>query len=220
MQADILILRPDACDLVKEDGKWLLGGGEKPPDVQANLARLRRVHDAERLFRGGPFRSYVICDEGSPVTFRVVGEGLVLTGRPYWYCWKTRTSDDEAFAKAGEEANRVGNERLRDLPGVGNLSDVEQDRRFQQFSDEAFSKAILASMPEFSRDLTDLIAREGGINPAVYQALTSTMQYAAFFRHVKQAVPLNWSEFLRSLEKIKPQPEVETPTVAIPRQSP
>jgi hypothetical protein len=69
MQADILILRPDACDLVKEDGKWLLGGGEKPPDVQANLARLRRVHDAERLFRGGPFRSYVICDEGSPVWF-------------------------------------------------------------------------------------------------------------------------------------------------------
>jgi hypothetical protein len=216
MQADILILRPEACDLVKQDGRWLLGAGESAPDVGANEQRLMRVHRAEQSLPGRPFRSYVICDQGVPVTFGATNGVLVLTGDPFWHCWKTKQDSPEAFRHVQEEANRRGNERLRELPDVHTLSDAERHRRFEEFFDDEVSEAMLVQMPDYSRELSALIHREDGINPAVYSALGNTMRYAAFFRHVKAQHPRQWSEFLNSLAKVRLAPDVQTPTVSIP----
>jgi hypothetical protein len=51
------------------------------------------------------------------------------------------------------------------------------------------SPQILQPLPAASTALSEQIRLRGGANPAVYDALTTVMRYAALFRAVRQAVP-------------------------------
>jgi hypothetical protein len=51
------------------------------------------------------------------------------------------------------------------------------------------------------------------INPAVWNAGTTTMRYAAFFRYCKKTDSAMWAGFLKSLDGVIPHPTVKTPDV-------
>jgi hypothetical protein len=59
----------------------------------------------------------------------------------------------------------------------------------------------LSSRPELLR----------AINPAVWDAATSLMRYAAFFRFVGRDHAGQWQRFLRQVDRITPAPQVRTP---------
>lgn len=214
MQADILILYPDSAELASNGERMLLGAGEVSPDTQANRNRLARLHAFESSLSGGPFQSYVICDDKQEVNFGVTNGVLELTGFPLWYCWRNKTSNPQQFRQVQEEANRRANEILnQDRATLAAMSPEEQQRHFHALWDKHVSELLLQDMPVYSRELSTKIRNLDGINTAVYHALVVTMRYAAFFRHVKKEKPKEWESFLESVRSVTTTPEVQTPTV-------
>lgn len=70
-------------------------------------------------------------------------------------------------------------------------------------------------------ELSDKVSRETAmlraINPAVWDAGVTVMQYAAFFRYCKQKNPQQWDVFMRQIKRAPaPPPSVITPTIMEP----
>jgi hypothetical protein len=108
-QVDILIFMPEiSTDLPKLDGEYLLGAGEKAPNIEANQQGFTRfasnLGDAE-------YYSYLICDQHRSITFRERNDTLLLTGQPYYYFWRY-SSDNKA-----EPVNDL-NTTLSDKPSL------------------------------------------------------------------------------------------------------
>jgi len=234
-QADVLILYPQSCDLPKNNDAYLLGAGETVPDVEANQKRLSRVDTLLDHLDGGPFQSYVIGDNGVQVTFTATDGKLVLTGDPVWHCWKSTTRDPDRLHEierdANQQANAEGNRQLKEAfqhdaavlspeDLKAKYTDAYQKQFFKRVFDKAFdrivSEALLERMPAYSQSLSDEIRRQDGINTDVYAALTTTMRYTAFFRHVKKVDPAGYKDFMASLAQVAPEPIVRTPTVLVP----
>ncbi len=222
LQADLLILISDACHLPVQDGKLLLGNGETPPAVEENRRRLVALHDYQNGLRGGPFRSYVICDVGQEVSYAVEAGKLQLTGTPFWYCWKSKYDDRDRQMAAQDEANRVANQKLqaefdRDRQSLSTsdfnrkYTSAYQTERQREFWDQYMSRELVVPMPEYSKLLSQKIRSLQGINPPVYAALCATMRFAALFRAAKNADPDNYRSFMDSLAKVCIAPAVETP---------
>lgn len=87
-QLDILIDEPYATELPTQNGRYLLGAGEPPPDSNANIGgwnALVRFRDSLGSELRVKTRSYVITDEGRDIRFSFDGGGLHFTGEPYIY---------------------------------------------------------------------------------------------------------------------------------------
>jgi hypothetical protein len=227
-QADILILRSDACDLPKLNGEYLLGKGEAPVNLRANQIALSKFHEAQQKLiqenEGKRFQSYVICDSQQTVSFRLDGDDLKLTGAPIWNCWRTKTSDAEERnkfqAEANAEANRILNVRFkRDISVLGGPATTRkwtkefQQKEHSEIFDNYLSSKLLVQMPDFSFAVSTEVQKQGGINPAIYKSLLVTMRYSALFRHFQSSHPTGYSEFVKTLKNVKIKPDVKTPTV-------
>jgi hypothetical protein len=235
MQSDIQILYPDACDLPADGGRYILGAGEAVPNPLENyhaLSDLKElIESLDRKDGNRPFRSYIICDEGRVVNYSAGTGRLVLTGDPIWYCWRWK-DDSAAQAKnrsANDVANKRANRRLRDEyeAEARSLRDEELERkysseyrhrRFLELHREVYEQEMgseLEVMPAYSAALSRDIRELNGINPAVYDALVTTMRYAAFFRDLRRRDRAGFDQLLRDLEKAVVAPSVETPTVMV-----
>lgn len=222
-QADILILRPDACDLPKDGGQYLLGAGEQPPNLQINQIAFRRLQEGMNLAEGA-FQSYVICDHEQEVVFAVHRGTLSLTGYPYWYCWRSKINDRQSLQQLQETANARANEGMnREFQkDQATLSAADlnqkwtgafQQQRHHDIFDEVISANIIQPMPKLSAFVSTQVPRLNGVNPAVYQSLVTTMRYAALFRHFKQRDAIAYGEFVNSLAEVVVEPPIETPAV-------
>lgn len=229
-QADILILRSDACDLPMLNGKYLLGKGEAPVNLRANkLAQSQYVKFQNELIRqnnGTRFQSYVICDTQQKISFRVSSGDLKFTGGPIWHCWRLKSRDaaeaKKVQADANTEANRILNIRFQNdqLTLGAQATQKKWTKAYQQkvhheIFDKYISSKLLVQMPKFSMAVSREIEKQGGINPAVYNSLLVTMHYAALFRHFKAEDPNDYADFVKRLRDVKIEPQVETPTVMI-----
>jgi hypothetical protein len=109
---DVLVGEEASGDLPKVSGAHLLGAGEAAPDVRANeegaVQFSQHIASVEAATRA-EFRSYLICDYGRKISFRLQEDAIVLTGDPYFYCWRS-ASDEPGF---NEE--RVRNEAATGL---------------------------------------------------------------------------------------------------------
>ena len=85
--------------------------------------------------------------------------------------------------------------------------------KFNKYVDQ---NNYLVNMDDFSRSFSDKMHELKGGNPLIYDALTTLMRYAAFFRHVKNQDPQQYAAFVESLAKVSIQPDIKTPTVLIP----
>jgi hypothetical protein len=232
MQADLLIIRPDACQLPSEGGRYPLGLGEERwlggprPNVEANS---RAYRELQNIVQRSPqqFHSYVICDHLQQVTFGVKGKELSLDGYPYWYCWRRKIDDPAAFQALQDTANQRANdllnaERQRDRDQL-NAAEFQSkwagdyaQQRFGKLFDEIISANVLQPLPELSRTISASVQRSNGVNPVVYASLVTTMRYAALLRHARQANPTDFAQFVKSLEGVRVSPPVETPTIMLP----
>lgn len=228
-QADILIIRPDACDLPTVGGRYLLGAGEQPRNVLANQTCFDYLHGTiERA--GSAFTSYVICDYDQEILFSVNRSKLSLTGSPYWYCWRRKIDDpvvlQELQNRANDQANTALNAEInKDRVDLSAFEFNEkwttafQRERHGVVFDQVMSANLLQPMPELSAAISSQMPKLDGINPVVYQALLTTMRYAAFFRHFKQQDAPSYEQFVASLADVAIKPPVETPAVMVDADS-
>jgi len=225
MQADILLLHPDATELPRDaQGRTILGPGEAAPSVEVNRGRLASVHSFIGTLPGRRFRSYVITDQGVRVTYGIDGERLKLTGYPRWHCWRDKVSDRNQVQLVVQKAQAAARDRLqaeyeRDRR---TLSPVEfnqrwrpelQKRKLIGWLDEILTKQLYEPMPVWTKRLSEKILTEQGINPAVYNAVTATLRYSAFFRHVKSTSPEVWDAFFKSVGAMRIKQAVLSPSV-------
>lgn len=237
-QADILAFHEASIDLPKFNGEYLLGTGEQIPDVSANIIAKKIISEA--YVKGGP-QSYVICDENQSITFSVTqsiqgDRQLFIDGYPYWASWKLSKDMDEIaldfvnnyFEEHQAEMkemiiNRALDRGVQDEQALNPIiKEVQETYAEKAMADKTkFNKYVdennyLVNMDDFSRDFSDKMRELKGGNPTVYDALTTSMRYAAFFRFVKKHNPKQYDAFVKSIAEVSIQPYVKTPTVLIP----
>lgn len=226
-QADILIIDPSACDLPQDAGRYILGPGEAPPNVRANELAYQNFQTFLTRQQGQKFRSYVICDQGQRVLFSVARRKLTFSGLPVWQCWRSPTMTPEQHRDLQVQANQTANDRIQGLfdADQGKLSAIEfnlkwtseyQKKLHSEFFDQITTKRLLIQMPKETRSISAGVYEHGGINPTIYNALTTTMHYAALFRHFKASDAAAYAAFVEALKDVDPNPMVETPTVMYP----
>lgn len=224
LQADMLIIRPEAVDLPKQAGAYLLGFGEQPPDIEANTLARTALQNA--IFPGGSqqFQSYIITDAGQNITFSTSDGKLILDGFPYWQCWKSPPYSDAEIQSINDVANQQADDELQqeyaaDATVLGSAALSEKytteyrQARFNQLWDQSITPQMLVSLPDVSAAVSDEVRALGGVNPAVYEAVTSTMRYAALFRRSALLDPAGFAAFAASLDCVQPEPWVNTPSL-------
>lgn len=107
---DMLIGYNFTSDLPKNDkGEYILGLGEHIPNVRTNK---NGAYDLSRHFtgiqerEGITFRSYVITDYTQTIKFGITNDSLVLSGNPYYYCWRYKNDVEGYDVKKVEENYR------------------------------------------------------------------------------------------------------------------
>jgi len=265
-QLDVLVGEDASGDLPKVGGAYLLGAGESAPDRSANNEGAYRVSEHFRSVEAATkaeFRSYLICDYGRKISFRVQEDALELSGDPYFYCWRS-ASDEPGFNAArvrSEATARLGKElsEARTAGGsgfderswyiaqlLGELKryeagfrfysagtvvdilklagDAERSARLQRYATESLSTLLVQMrvgmtseqvvfLEDYSNQLSARVDLLRSMNPAVWDAGTAVMRYAALFRYCRQHNPGNWSAFLKSMATVRVVPQVRTPTV-------
>lgn len=174
--ADYMLLDPAVTgELPRQQNRYVLGRGEKPPVTwqwsQASVA----LNDIFRQATAASirFQSYVICDANVQPTFQVRGNQLQLSGEPYFYFWCS--GDQETVERIVEDGQQVL-VRSRSIVPLPQLSDAVSQR-------------------------VDLLLQA---NPAVYTCLVKTMRYAAFFRYCKRKDLEMWNRFMQQLQTANP----------------
>lgn len=221
MQLDLLLLGETsfATDLPKENGRYILGGGESEPTLEGNrAAKLKYDAAFQRLTREigevkARFSTYVICDVDQKVVFSVVDNRLKLTGEPFYYFASTNHLElVEAEVKKRVDAGdtNLTKAMLRVQLGVSTKAD---DRLIKEILAQMEPTSVYEFKSELSKRHSDLVPQIEKMNPHVWQAARATMRFAAFFRYCKTKNPDNWREFIASVRSVRLIPEVETPTV-------
>ncbi len=197
LQADILLfdLR-ETWQLPKYNGRHVIGKGETVPDsmnIKSALAISSAIQD-------NSFQSWVLTDQDETVTFKLTDHRLRLSGLPYYYFWN---SDIEQYQGTVGSLSRRADELLK------------QGRILEHNSLVAKANAMVPKVREvvpLTTSLKRVRRKLREFNPAVYDAATAIMRYAALFRYVKRHNPKAWQDFLRSIRSVDVKPAVRTPT--------
>jgi hypothetical protein len=91
-----------AVDLPKDGDHYIVGSGERPPDVIQNRAALANYHAAVKSAideNAADFRSYVISDAGREIRFYVSEGALHISGEPGYYFWRYKGDDPAIQAR-------------------------------------------------------------------------------------------------------------------------
>ncbi len=198
LQADILLFDiANTWRLPAFEGKVVLGRGESRPDGPAWTS----ANKITSVLRTAPFQSWVLTDQEAPVVFTATGEGkLDITGEPYYYFW---ISDFAAYKRSWERLVA----QTKPLRAAGKTREYnEVARRINTLAPEVTEvKRLTSGLKSIRGDLRNL-------NPRVYDAATSTVRYAAFFRYVKRTNRQGWTAFLMKVKALRPLPDIVTPT--------
>jgi hypothetical protein len=198
LQADILLFDiANMWRLPAFEGKVALGKGESPPEGLAQAS----ANKVTSVLRNFSFQSWVLTDQEAPIVFKTTEEGeLNFTGEPYYYFW---TSDFDAYKRSWKTLV----EQAKALRAAGNTG--EYNRVAMQINSlepkVTEVKSLTSGLKSISGDMRKL-------NPQVYDAATSTVRYAAFFRYVKRTNQQAWTAFLQKMNTIRPLPDIVTPT--------
>lgn len=161
----------------------------------------------ESAHNNAGYQSYVITDPSkrdptAKVRFSIQNDQLQLSGYPYWQMWSHSFRYQNAVLAVMMEAYATNAEPLE--PEIEN--------------DDIIIKHKL------SADVSDWIREQDGINPAVYDALCTTLRFSALFRHAKERDPVGYGVFVTSLEKVSTRPvqpksmrAVATPNIWLPQ---
>ncbi len=237
VQADFLGVIPEACDLPQSYDVPVLGEGEQRPNIQSNRQSWLAYQEAARKIQEA-YTAFVICDHQSPVLFSIKANKLILTGEPVWcYLHVQQTVADSLEVLLAEEVKRRKQElNAADTENIepGKVDYVQNARVYQQLLNEYTEEYLenrraelvdalppgkrLQQMHLFSAKMTGLIRRYRNMNAQVYDALTTTMRYAAFFRWVKRLSPTSLQSFMDSAIYYEPLQNSKTPSLLIVKE--
>jgi hypothetical protein len=100
-------------------GGFILGKGESSPDLDANQngAFFLSQHVIKQQNKYMlTFRSYIISDYSRTIDFNIKNDSIVLTGFPYYFCWKFKSDDkDYDINKVAQELSSGYNKIILDL---------------------------------------------------------------------------------------------------------
>lgn len=80
-------------DLYKVKGEYVLGLGEKEPDLKLNMqgiANLNSKFNELMEHPGNKYSAYVICDYNQFIEFDIQDQKLTLKGEPFYYFWRRK----------------------------------------------------------------------------------------------------------------------------------
>jgi hypothetical protein len=113
-QADSLLIDPVACsDITIDRTTYRMEGEPQVEKSSAMLAQLTIIGKTRDL--DPPFDSYVVTDYTSSVQFSKSEGRLVLSGDPYWHCWRAGKGD--AVIAMPSISKRIS-AQVRDLGGI------------------------------------------------------------------------------------------------------
>lgn len=221
-QADVLILAAASADLPRTSQGYLLGWGEQEPNPSVNVEALDQLWSSIASYGDQPFQSYIITDRGEGIRFDASTTQLSLQGAPYWYCWREVPMSAEARSALWQAAEAYANDALNaeELAAWEDLgpdafdalyTDSYAQERFDAHFDLYISPRLMQALPELSDKISSTIEALGGINPAVYRALTQTMQLAALFRRAIANDPEQFAILMQSLANVVPAPCLRSP---------
>jgi hypothetical protein len=144
-QLDMLIIDPYSYDLIKNNGRYLLGAGERTPDTRANMSSLIAFQEFFETLggsSGNSFSSYVVSDYNREISFNFQDNTLNLTGEPSYYFWQ----GDSRAGGEDEIARNVGNRILTDMAAAKQRNPAGFDARAWLIQD------ILNQARRFERD--------------------------------------------------------------------
>jgi len=211
-----------------------LGNGEHSPKIKSNRQKWEAFQKAARKIQE-EYTAYVICDYESPVNFTISNGKLILTGEPVWcyvHCNKAVTDSVESILRQQVKARKE--ELYEKETGSSHRSDDYHQvnarvcqKLLKEFTEAYIEKRradLIDSFPEvkrlhilkqYSSKMTALIRRYRDMNAEVYDALTTTMRYAAFFRWVKSMSPLSIQMLLDSYSYTDPVGILKTPSILV-----
>jgi hypothetical protein len=241
IQSDFITVIPEACDLPKENGRYLLGGGESSPNRGINRYRWDAFCEAATAIKKD-YMAFVICDYQSPVKFEATKDNrLALYGEPVWCYVRCKMEADENAAKALE---REMADRKRELERIkGNTNSVSPQLKFRREAEICQKLLTIYSEPyveqrkaelvdklssgngvqflnDFSTKMTVLIRMHQNMNSQVYQSLRTTMQLAAFFRWAKQTSPGSLDTLIKQSERSDALMKHPTPSILVIAEEP
>ena len=194
MQADILLFNlNETWQLPKFNGRVILGAGESAPrtiDQNAAIQINNALTDAA-------FQSWVMTDEGEPITFYSDHGQLRIAGSPYYYFWKSNVEAIKQVQDALYQQALAANTTAEHNRIVNRINAMEPEVQG------------VTTLTDKLRSAQDALRR---FNRPVYDAATKTMQYGAFFRYVRTHDPAAWSAFMDQMALVSIQPQIRTPT--------
>jgi hypothetical protein len=101
LQADLMLIEPEAMDLFKGQGEYILGKGEPFPTeyfVTTNRKHLKVISEwleTENI----EWQSYVIGDIDTPVTYRIIKNRIEFYSYPIWRIWNTSDSINQQVSE-------------------------------------------------------------------------------------------------------------------------
>jgi len=164
---DMLLGYPFTSDLPKSsNGNYILGAGEIKPDVEANQNGAynlsQSIISTQNKYKY-TFRSYIISDYSRLITFKQQRDSLVISGFPYYYCWKFSSDNkDYDINKVAKELSLKYNQKMKELaksPGNVSTQDwlidimislaVKYDGNFGFYSEGTFKDLVnIKTVPE------------------------------------------------------------------------
>ena len=211
LQADIVLIDPEELSRmpVEENGTITFGAGEVASD---DAKRKEAAGRLSRTIATSAIQSWVLTDVDRPMVVTLADNQLTISGRPYYYFWRTKLSTDgEDVIKRFEIAMQIETRKRRGLATADLEAELERLKNRLQRSSRTVTPLSEVSTAIESQ-WNDLLL----VNGPVYNAVLNVSRHAALFRALQRANPGQWSKFMDTITTIDVE-RIETPN-QIPRQ--
>jgi hypothetical protein len=216
-QADIMLINPDELAVIpKQDDKVFLEKGEKEANPELFY---KAVSEVKSIFDKNHIESWVLTDvkhiEGESQDGEIsMGDEIKIDVNPYYYFWKKDTHDAEQYEK--QFLNDIKKAMMSDditamQQLLGGIIPSSKEEMNKIIGDKIKEKIKVIPVDEAIKELKNskLLSE---LNPAVFDAVNKTAQYAALFRLVKKEDSSNWSDFIEEINTVQIS-KIETPSV-------
>ncbi|MGZ3871075.1 MAG: hypothetical protein ACXVLQ_18370 [Bacteriovorax sp.] len=226
-QADIMLINPDElAALPKQDEKVLLEKGE----IEANPDSFNKaIDEVKSILKKNDIQSWVLTDvkhvEGEPKDGEIsMGDNIKINVNPYYYFWRGESDNPEIKEEQKkaffivltlelieseiEQVSSSNNEaKMQEL----NEKKIELKNELNNIEEKMKEKVKIIPVNEAIKELKNsrLLSE---LNPAVFDAVNKTAQYAALFRLVKKDNSSNWSDFIEEINTVQIS-KIETPSI-------
>ncbi len=223
LQADMALMDISTFwQLPTNNGKKILGLGEKEPDKYTAISTGRTIHINKSL---GNHQSWVFTDDNINVKFSIVDNKMQFTGYPYYYFWRIDKNEASAYYTKIRLLYIEYNNLTKDHNSKVKIYNISQsasiEREISILREKIKNKESEISQIDYEaicdEVATGLLKDKYSLflefNEPVYSASLNVVHYSAFFRYLKKSNSVTWIQFYNKVSSVHTSPIVNTPTV-------